>query len=275
MFIQNLKNDDPKLYNAMKKYGRRNMTLLTVSPTGTVSLMTNTSSGLEPVFMLEYTRRKKINPFEDIKPDFIDQSGDEWIEFAVKHNGLQKWIDTTGDNDITHSPYYNACAHEIDYDKKVEMQAAIQKHIDNSISVTTNLPKDIDKETVSRLYKKAWRLGCKGFTIYVDGCRSGVLVNKEESELQKRPKELPCDVHHIQVNHKQYFVLVGLLDGEPYEIFAGNNNVIKRSVKNGVITRKKKGYYIALLKMDQSLILLIIICKKSSWKLLADYAQDY
>jgi ribonucleoside-diphosphate reductase alpha chain len=245
MFIQNLKNDDPKLYNAMKKYGRRNMTLLTVSPTGTVSLMTNTSSGLEPVFMLEYTRRKKINPFEDIKPDFIDQSGDEWIEFAVKHNGLQKWIDTTGDNDITHSPYYNACAHEIDYDKKVEMQAAIQKHIDNSISVTTNLPKDIDKETVSRLYKKAWRLGCKGFTIYVDGCRSGVLVNKEESELQKRPKELPCDVHHIQVNHKQYFVLVGLLDGEPYEIFAGNNNVIKRSVKNGVITRKKKGYYIA------------------------------
>lgn len=245
-FIQNIQEEDIKLYNRMKKYGRRNMTLLTIAPTGSVSIMTQTSSGLEPVFMLEYKRRKKINPSDtNSSIDFIDKSGDKWTEFVVLHKGVKDWKQATNKDDITKSPYYDSCAHNIDYLKKIDLQATIQKHIDNSISVTTNLPSNIDKETVSKLYFKAWKSGCKGFTIYRDGCRSGVLVNEESDTVfpEERPRELPCDVHHITSKGQKFFVLVGLCNDRPYEIFAGLNNILSANIKSGKIIKKKKNCY--------------------------------
>lgn len=249
-FIQDIKQDDINLYNRMKKYGRRNMTLLTVAPTGSVSLLTQTSSGIEPVFMLSYTRRKKINPSEkDAKVDFVDKIGDKWSEYTVFHKGLEDWKDSQGLDlsiDVVNSPYKGSTAHEIDYVQKVRLQAAIQKHIDNSISVTTNLPKDISKEKVAELYLMAYKLGCKGFTIYRDGCRSGVLVSNEEKDTKfpnERPRELPCDVHHITIKGQQYFILVGLLDDKPYEVFAGKNGFISKKVQSGTIIKKRKDFY--------------------------------
>lgn len=247
-FIQELKDEEPALYNKMKKYGRRNMTLLTVAPTGSVSLLTQTSSGIEPVFMLEYTRRKKINPSEkNVKVDFVDKIGDKWTEYKVYHRGFLDWQSVNNDNNVKNSPYYRATAHDIDYVQKVKLQATIQKHIDNSISVTTNLPKDITKEKVSELYLLAYKLGCKGFTIYRDGCRSGVLISDVKTEFPlERPRELPCDVHHISIKGQQYFILVGLIDGRPYEVFAGKNGFLPQTIKTGTIIRKKKDFYKAI-----------------------------
>jgi ribonucleotide reductase alpha subunit len=244
-FIQEL---NEQLQKDMKKYGRRNMTLLTIAPTGSVSLLTQTSSGIEPVFMLEYTRRKKINPSEkDVKVDFTDKTGDKWSEYKVYHRGFLDWMKVSGKDKIENSPYYNALAHEIDYVKKVHLQATIQKHIDNSISVTTNLPANISKEKVSELYLLAYKLGCKGFTIYRDGCRSGVLVSQSIKPFPKdRPKELPCDVHHISIKGQQYFILVGLIDGRPYEVFAGRNGFLPQTIKTGTIIRKRKNFYKAV-----------------------------
>lgn len=244
-FIQDIATEDPYLYKQMQKYGRRNMTLLTIAPTGTISLLAQVSSGLEPVFMLEYIRRRKIAPSEkNIEPDFVDDTGDQWVNYKVLHRGLQDWMDVAGSNNIEESPYYKCCSHEIDFFRKVELQSIIQKHIDNSISVTTNLPADVTKDTVSKLYLKAYKLGCKGFTIYRDGCRDGVLIHEEETIFpEERPRELPCDVHHITVRGQQYFVLVGLMDGRPYEVFAGKNGYLTKRVKSGIIIRKRKDFY--------------------------------
>lgn len=249
-FIERIKDEDFELYNDMMQYGRRNMTLLTIAPTGSVSCLTQTTSGIEPVFMLSYTRRKKGNPGDkDFRSDFVDQNGDHWMHFDVWHKGLDDWKKISQKDNIDDSPYSKSSAHEIDYIKRVELQARLQKHIDNSISTTINLPSDITKEKVSDIYLLAWKLGCKGMTIYRDGCRTGVLISKDDEQktqnVFKRPKELPCDVHHIVVKGKPYFVLIGKNDdGNPYELFAGKNGMMAKSIKSGKIIKmlRPKGY---------------------------------
>lgn len=253
-FIKRIKDENPELYKRMTKYGRRNMTLLTIAPTGSVSCLTQTSSGLEPVFMLSYMRRKKGNPGDkDFRTDFVDQSGDHWMHFEVLHKGLQDWQSITGKSKIEDSPYYKSQAHELDYLKRVELQGKIQRHIDNSISVTTNLPNDISKEEVSKIYLKAWKCGCKGMTIYRDGSRTGVLVKNEDKKSENpsiskttapvRPKTLPCDIHHTTIKGESYLVVIGLLDGEPYEVFASLNGTLDKKYKNGITKKEKRGIY--------------------------------
>jgi len=258
-YIQELKEEFPELYKEMVKYGRRNMTLLTVAPAGSVSCLTQTTSGIEPAFMLEYTRRKKGNPGDkDFRVDFVDQTGDSWMNFVVRHHGVQKWMDITGKTDIKESPYWGSTSHDIDWLKKVKLQAAVQKNIDNSISVTINLPNDVTEDKVSDIYMTAWELGCKGMTIYRDGSRSGVLISNEKKEEKsslvktqatKRPKRLTCDVHHLTVKGVRYFTIVGLLDNEPYEIFINRNcnsegdSVVSRNITSGYLDKQKQGHY--------------------------------
>jgi len=238
----------------MMKYGRRNIGLLTSSPAGSTSLETQTSSAIEPVFALSTTRRKKGNPSdEDFRVDFIDAKGDHWMEFTVLHPKLKMWCDITGEQDITKSPWNGSCAKDLDYTYRIKLQATAQRHIDHSISSTINLPADTTVEQVQKIYMLAWELGCKGVTVYRDGCRDGVILDKVAIDKQKscgtiqdkRPRILPCDVHHTSVQGQSYFVLVGLLDGKPYEVFAGKNGFIPSKVKSGTITRKRKNFYIA------------------------------
>jgi len=239
-----------KLYNDMKKYGRRNIALLTIAPTGTVSIQTQTTSGIEPAFMLKYTRRKKGNPGDDnFKTDFVDESGDHWQEFEVYHPKLQMWMGITGEKDITKSPWHESCAEEIDWQNRVKLQAAVQKHCDHAISSTLNLPEDVSVEEVKKIYETAWKSGCKGITVYRKNSRTGVLIDSQSKPLPtQRPKELACDVHHLTVKGEAYFVLVGLFNDVPFEVFAGKNGVIKKTVKKGKIIRVKKGTYNALLE---------------------------
>jgi len=233
------------------KFGRRNIACNTQSPTGTTSIMTQTTSGIEPVFMLEYKRRKKIMGDSNIKPDFIDQNGDKWEEFIVYHHGLKKWMEITGETDIKKSPYWQATANEIDHIKTVEIQAVAQKWIDHSISKTANLPKTVSKELVSDLYMQAWEKKCKGFTIYREGSRSGVLVSNEEKEedfkennAPKRLKELKADYYVATANGIKFAVIVGLWKdtNKPYEIFAFENPPMDKNTK-GKIVKIKKGQY--------------------------------
>ena len=166
-----------------KSHGRRNIALTTTAPTGSVSSHTQTTSGIEPVYMLSYVRRKKHNPSDkNARVDFTDAMGDMWQEFTVYHHGVQKWMDTTGETDITKSPYYGATSNDIDWVASVDLQAAAQESIDHSISKTCNLPEDVSKEVVSQVYMRAWEKGCKGFTVYRDKCRDGVLINKSEAK---------------------------------------------------------------------------------------------
>jgi ribonucleoside-diphosphate reductase alpha chain len=250
-FIQRLNDSNPKLCNRMQKFGRRNSVLLTIAPAGSVSILTQTSSGIEPVFMLEYKRRKKTYSKEE--GSFVDQSGDWWQEYVVYHEPFQKWK-LLNDSEEMESPWLGSLANDIDWVAKTKLQGVIQSYIDNSISVTTNLPKDTKLEQINDIYINAWKYGNKGCTIYVDGSRSGVLVSNTEEKkgIKKnnapdRPKELPCDVHHITVKGKPYFVLTGLFDGEPYEVFAGKNGFIPKDVKTGKIIRMKKSFYKAIL----------------------------
>lgn len=237
------------IWNDMKKYGRRNISLLTIAPTGTVSTLTRTTSGVEPLFMISYTRRKKINHDDKIsKPDFVDDVGDKWKEFTVYHHGVKLWMDTTNETDVAASPYYNACAEDINWENRVRLQAAIQKHCDHSISSTINLPESVSVDEVRKIYETAWKSGVKGITVYRKNSRSGVLIDKKPSipktNAPKRPQQLPCDIHHIHVKGEPYFVAVGLFNNEPYEIFAGRNNCIDEKVKSGKIikTKRPKGY---------------------------------
>lgn len=253
-----IKEENAKLYNRIKKYGRRNIANMTIAPTGSVSLLTRTTSGIEPLFMLEpYTRRKKINPTDDdMKVDFVDDSGDSWQEFKIYHPKLKMWMDITNKTDITKSPWYGCCAQDVDWKQRVKLQATAQKHIDHAISSTINLPENVKEENVAEIYQAAWELGCKGITVYRDNCRSGVLVsdkNKEKSsfinktEAPRRPKELKCDVYHTNVKGEEFFVLVGLWeDGSPYEVFAGKNGMIHKSIKKGLIRKVKRGKYMAV-----------------------------
>ncbi len=249
-FMQRLAAADPGLYEAMLRHGRRNIACLTIAPTGTTSLMTRTSSGIEPVFMPVYKRRRKVNPGDpDVRIDYVDETGDAFEEFIVYHPKFIDWMRTAGhevkqnytqeelDALVAMSPYAGATANEIDWLEKVHMQGRIQRWVDHSISVTINLPSDVTEDVVARLYMEAWRSGCKGCTVYRDDSRSGVLLAMEEKKkkaapaqasagfpephVAKRPIELEADVVRFQNNKEKWIAFVGLVDGKPYEIFTG------------------------------------------------------
>lgn len=247
--------DVKKLYN---KYGRRNIANTTTAPTGSVSIMTQTTSGIEPAFLLFYSRKKKIiGGDENTRVDFVDLMGDKWQTFDVYHHHFKTWMDISGKTREDHqlSPYFGATSSDVDWKASVKLQATAQKWICHAISKTCNLPNTATCELVSEVYMAAWEQGCKGFTVYRDGCRDGVLTAKTaennsliKTEALKRPSELQCDVHHIKVKGQEYFVLVGLLNGkEPYEVFAGLNGHIGKNVKNGRLTKKARGKYHAYL----------------------------
>lgn len=223
--------------NMWKETGRRNIALTTTAPTGSVSTMTQTTSGIEPPYLLSYVRRKKHNPSDkNARVDFTDALGDKWQEFTIYHHGVKKWMDATGETDIKKSPYWGATSAEIDWNKSVELQAAAQKWICHSISKTCNLPNSATKELVSEVYMKAWESGCKGFTVYRDGSRTGVLISESDAKKKmvdgrpmdiqemmapKRPLMLPCEIKKAKVNGENWTLFVGLLNGKPYEIFGG------------------------------------------------------
>ena len=238
-FILRMKGADPVMYNNMVKFGRRNIALLTIAPTGTTSLMTQTTSGIEPIFSTFYKRRRKVNPNDlDVKVTFKDEVGDSWEEFNVFHHKFVDWLKLNGyDSDevtrmgdeeieaiIAKSPYYKATANDVDWIAKVKMQGAIQKWVDHSISVTINLPSEAKEELVSELYLTAWKSGCKGATVYRDGSRNGVLIagkTEVRPEKPKRPKSLDCDVIRFNINEEKWVAFVGLKESRPYEIFTG------------------------------------------------------
>jgi len=237
-FILRMKEADPVMYSNMVKYGRRNIALLTIAPTGTTSLMTQTTSGIEPIFSTFYKRRRKVNPNDlDVKVTFRDEVGDSWEEFNVFHHKFVDWLKLNGyDSDevarmrdeeiesiIAKSPYYKATANDVDWIAKVKMQGAIQKWVDHSISVTINLPAEAKEELVSELYLTAWKSGCKGATVYRDGSRNGVLIagKTEIRERPKRPKVLDCDVIRFNISEEKWVAFVGLKESRPYEIFTG------------------------------------------------------
>ena len=248
-FINRLKEADPELYEEMKKYGRRNIACLTIAPTGTTSLMTQTTSGIEPVFMPVYKRRRKVNPNDpQVHVDFVDETGDAFEEYIVFHHKFVEWMTVNGydstkrytqeeiDELVEKSPYYKATSNDVDWLMKVKMQGRIQKWVDHSISVTINLPNDVDEALVNRLYVEAWRSGCKGCTVYRDGSRSGVLLSTKKDKKNKKEELLPCkpptvvevrpkileaEVVRFQNNKEKWVAFVGLLDGHPYEIFTG------------------------------------------------------
>ena len=269
-FINRLKEADPGLYEEMKKYGRRNIACLTIAPTGTTSLMTQTTSGIEPVFMPVYKRRRKVNPNDaNVHVDFVDETGDAFEEYVVFHHKFLTWMKINGydpdkrytqeeiDELVEKSPYYKATSNDVDWLMKVKMQGRIQKWVDHSISVTINLPNNVSEDLVNQLYVEAWRSGCKGCTVYRDGSRAGVLIStkkkdkKEEEEechckppqvVEVRPKVLEADVVRFQNNKEKWVAFVGLLDGRPYEIFTGLQDdeegiVLPKSVTRGRIIK--------------------------------------
>ncbi|WP_282039770.1 adenosylcobalamin-dependent ribonucleoside-diphosphate reductase [Saccharicrinis aurantiacus] len=265
-FINRLFEADHQLAKDMKTYGRRNIALLTIAPTGTTSLMTQTSSGIEPVFMPVYKRRRKVNPNDaEVRVDFIDEVGDSWEEYVVFHHKFVTWMEAKGysttknytqeelDVLIAESPYYKATSNDVDWLNKVRMQGGVQKWVDHSISVTINLPADATEELVGNLYVEAWKSGCKGVTVYRDGSRAGVLVadtkKEEEKEekmtiMKKRPIELEADVVRFQNNKEKWIAFVGLIDGNPYEIFTGladdeDGILLPKSVQNGTIIKSR------------------------------------
>lgn len=255
-FINRIMEAEPSLVSDWKKYGRRNIANTTTAPAGSVSICTQTTSGIEPVFSLSYKRRKKINPNDPTNPnvDFVDDLGDKWQEFTVYHHNFQEWMKVTGLTNVEDSPYFKATANDIDWVMKVKAQAAAQKWICHSISNTTNVPKETTVETVKDIYMAGWELGCKGVTIYRDGSRSGVLVSDEPKKevvtktlvdnfAPKRPEILPCDIYHFTVKGEKWNAFVGLLEGRPYEIFAGRAEYISipKSKKTGRL--KKNGAY--------------------------------
>ncbi|MCD8292994.1 MAG: adenosylcobalamin-dependent ribonucleoside-diphosphate reductase [Prevotellaceae bacterium] len=290
-FINRLREADPQLYEEMTKYGRRNIACLTIAPTGTTSLMTQTTSGIEPVFLPVYKRRRKVNPNDtNVRIDFVDDTGDAFEEYIVFHPKFVTWMEAKGynpakrytqeeiDEMVKQSPYYKATSNDVDWLMKVKMQGRIQKWVDHSISVTINLPNNVDEDLVNRLYVEAWKSGCKGCTVYRDGSRSGVLIstkNDKKDELppckppivvEVRPKILEADVVRFQNNKEKWVAFVGLLDNDPYEIFTGvldddegivlpknvtTGHIIKNVDENGVKRydfqfENKRGYKVTI-----------------------------
>lgn len=275
------------------KYGRRNISNLTIAPTGSVSMLTQTTSGIEPVFLPFYKRRKKTE--DKNKAVFTDEQGDMWEEFNVFHHKFVEWFMLTGyknsninesevkdykvcmrllqqlsEEDLNEfykiSPYYGATSNDVNYLEKVNMQGRIQKWVDHSISVTVNMPTDVTEQTVAEVYLKAWESGCKGITVYRDGCRTGVLLsNKEKKEddikfkpvkAHKRPKDVPCDIYFVKVRGEQFIVMVGILDGHPYEVFSFKivNQTIDNTLKKGILSKRKSGCY-DLISLDKKTVL--------------------
>ncbi len=253
----------PHRQEEYRMYGRRNIANTTTAPAGSVSVLTQTTSGVEPAFMLHYTRRKKLTGQDaDARVDFVDDSGDKWQEYTVYHHGFEQWMNTMDSSElqsmsneelIASSPYAGATANEIDWVQKVKMQAAAQKWVCHAISNTTNLPSDIDVETVKDVYMTGWELGCKGITVYRDGSRSGVLVSQSSSEddvlsdfldnrAPKRPEVLDCEIHQTNIKGEAWTILVGLLDGKPYEVIGGRSEYIEipRRHKYGKIRRRPR-----------------------------------
>jgi ribonucleoside-diphosphate reductase alpha chain len=271
--IQRIKHADPLLYEDMMKWGRRNIALLTVAPTGSVSLMTQTTSGIEPVFMPAYKRRRKVNPNDkNVTVSFVDGVGDSWEEYQVFHHKVITWLEVNGydvekvklmsDDDLNKvlekSPFYKASANDVDWVSKVKLQGAVQKWVDHSISVTVNVPNEATEELVGQIYQTGWESGCKGITVYRDGSRSGVLVSNEkkqeknsdiqddiiESRAPKRPTELQAEIVRFQNNHEKWIAVVGLLNGKPYEIFTGKAEesfVLPHWVEKGIVMKVKNG----------------------------------
>jgi len=251
------------LIEDMIKWGRRNIALLTSAPTGSLSLLTQTTSGIEPVFRLSYTRRKKVNPNDkNVRVDMVDDNGDAWQHFEVHHNKFDMWREITGQKKEEDSPWFGASANELDWTQRIQLQGKAQSHIDHSISSTVNLPNDVPVETVANIYKTAWKSGCKGVTVYRDNCRLGVMIGEGSNERDnvtcinsnkhapKRPKTLKCKIHHIKVTKKldkprtfDYLVIVGLLNNVPYEVFVVENGILHKKYTEGKITKVKRGKY--------------------------------
>lgn len=252
----------------MAKVGRRNIALLTSAPAGSVSTLTLTSSGMEPAIWLSYFRKRKGNHNqENFRVDYTDANGDQWMEYKVYHPKLQVWMDVTGETDETKSPWHGSCANDLDWKQRVYLQARANKHVDHAISSTLNLPKDVTVDKVAEIYETAWKAGCKGITVYRDGCRDGVMTTestKTTVEITERPKAIPCDIHHITVKGKQYFVLVGKINDKPYEVFAGKNGFLDKEHIYGIITRKKKGFYTLTSVLDKKDVLMAPITQASS-----------
>lgn len=268
-FLLRIKAADKQLYNDMQKHGRRNIALLTIAPTGTTSLMTQTTSGIEPVFLPVYKRRRKVNPNDkEVRVDFIDEVGDSWEEYVVFHHRFKEWMEVNGydlaknytqqelDALVQKSPYYKATSNDVDWLSKVRMQGRIQKWVDHSISVTINVPNDTPQEMVAQLYMEAWQSGCKGVTVYRDGSRSGVLIANTDKKSEKqgeaapsvfptrRPQVLEADVVRFQNSKDKWIAFIGLIDGRPYEIFTGlvddeDGILIPRWVTGGFIIKNK------------------------------------
>ncbi len=267
-FINRLREADPALYEDMLKYGRRNIACLTIAPTGTTSLMTQTTSGIEPVFLPVYKRRRKVNPNDsEARVDFVDETGDAFEEYIVFHHKFVTWMQANGysaskkytqeevEELVAKSPYYKATSNDVDWLQKVRMQGRIQRWVDHSISVTINLPNDVSEELVDSLYVEAWRCGCKGCTVYRDGSRSGVLIATDKKKKKEdcncmqppvivstRPRELDADVVKFQNNREKWIAFVGLLNGRPYEIFTGladddEGIMLPKNVSKGTIIK--------------------------------------
>ena len=268
-FINRLRDADPDLYEEMKQYGRRNIACLTIAPTGTTSLMTQTTSGIEPVFLPVYKRRRKVNPNDsEARVDFVDETGDAFEEYIVFHHKFVTWMQAQGysvtkhytqeeiDDLVAKSPYYKATSNDVDWLQKVRMQGRIQKWVDHSISVTINLPNNVSEELVNELYIEAWRSGCKGCTVYRDGSRSGVLIATDKKKknnddcncmqppiiVSTRPRELEADVVRFQNKKEKWIAFVGLLNGRPYEIFTGladdeEGIIVPKNIQKGTIIK--------------------------------------
>lgn len=261
-YIKRIALADPDLYEEMTKFGRRNIALLTIAPTGTTSLMTQTTSGIEPVFMPVYKRRRKVNPNDkEARIDFVDEMGDSWEEYLIFHHKFKLWMEINGyktnkkysndeiDELVSKSPYAKATSNDIDWIAKVKMQGQIQKWVDHSISVTINLPEDATEELVGKLFFSAWENGCKGVTVYREGSRSGVLISTKDKKKEgvfptKRPEVLEADIVRFQNNKEKWIAFIGLIDGRPYEIFTGladdeDGILLPRSVTSGWIIKNR------------------------------------
>lgn len=253
-FLNRIWEEAPDIYGMNKETGRRNIAITTTAPAGSVSTLTQTTSGIEPAFMLKYTRRKKLTQTDvNARVDFIDDSGDKWQEYPVYHHGFKKWMDVSGLTEIQDSPYAGSTANEIDWVQKVKMQAAAQRWIDHAISNTTNIPNETSVEVVKDIYMTGWQTGCKGVTVYRDGSRTGVLVANPvkpddvlvSNHAMKRPSEVECSIHNVNIKGEDWTILVGLIDDRPYEVIGGLSKHVKipRRYKTGKIVkhpRKKK-----------------------------------
>ena len=247
-FIQRIFKADPKLEKLHREHGRRNIALTTTAPCGSVSVLTQTTSGIEPAFMLKYTRRKKINPNDETaQVDFVDDMGDKWQSFEVYHHAFKQWMDITGKSEVSDSPYDHSTAAEINWESAVDLQSAAQNWVCHAISKTINLPNDVSQEEVKKVYWRGWKKGLKGLTVYREGSRSGVLIASDSDEdvkfkshkAPKRPEELQCSIHHATIKGEVWTILVGLMDGRPYEVMGGLQKYIEipKKYKKGVIIK--------------------------------------